>query len=77
MVLGWPTWGLTLKYADCFIITYDQFKDYLDNARTILTDMNYHQGDRKFPNECNMAIYLNPKYYSVVDFEKLLSFTDV
>lgn len=58
-----------------YILSFEQFQSYLDNAREILTDMNYVHGDRLFDNEYQYVIHENPKNYSVVDFRQLVSLT--
>lgn len=57
--------------VEFYMLPYEQFQLYLDNAREILTDMNYVSGDRLFDNEYKYVIHQNPKNYSVVDFEKV------
>ncbi len=66
----------TKFYVGRYFISFKQFQSYLENAKTILTDMNYVQGDRLFDNEYGYIIHENPKNYSVVDFEALLPLTD-
>lgn len=58
-----------------YILTFEEFQLYLDNARAVLTDMNYVDGDRLFDNQYDYVIHQNPKNYSVVDFGSLLPLT--
>lgn len=59
-----------------YFLSFEEFKLYLDNAREILTDMNYVSGDRLFDNEYDYVIHENPRNYSVVDFQSLLPLTN-
>ena len=64
------------KQDDYLEISFVQFLDYIENAYKVLTDMNYVSGDRLYKNEYDLEIYENPKNYSVVDFNQLLTLTD-
>ena len=60
------------KYLE---ISFNDFYNYVENAKTILTDMRYIEGDRLIPNDYNLKIYENPKNYSVVDLKQILPIT--
>lgn len=54
-------------------ISYDEFDQYLNNAKTVLTDMSYVEGDPKEDNPYGLDLVKNPKNYSVVDFKAISS----
>ena len=61
---------------DYLELSFEAFLNYVNNAREILTDMNYFSGDRLYENNYCLEIYENPKNYSVVDFKTLFSLSD-
>lgn len=67
------------EYFNCsgkFRISYEDFQKYLDNAISILNDMNYYDGDKLVSNNYGLEIYENPMNYSIVDFRKLTPMDD-
>lgn len=57
-------------------ISFNDFYNYVENAKNILTDMKYIEGDKLIPNDYNLKIYENPKNYSVVEVNSLLPITE-
>ena len=61
--------------TDYYELSFPKFNEYITNARTILRDMNYVEGDRLVPNFYNVKVYENPKNYSIIDFQSLQPIT--
>ena len=61
---------------DYIEISFDDFYNYTENARRVLTDMNYVSGDRLADNDYGFIIYENPKNYSVVELNSILPISD-
>ena len=65
----------TNNTAEYYYISFSQFYNYVENAKNILTDMQYLEGVRLVTNKYNIVVYENPKNYSVVDLNKILPIT--
>lgn len=57
-------------------ISFNDFYDYVENAKNILTNMQYIEGDRLVANKYEIKVYENPKNYSVVELDSLLPITE-
>ena len=57
-------------------ISFNDFYNYVENAKEILTDMKYIEGDRLIQNNYNLTIYQNPKNYSVIELNSILPITE-
>ena len=52
-------------------ISFNDFYNYVENAKEILTDMKHIEGDRLIQNNYNLTIYQNPKNYSVIELNSI------
>lgn len=59
-------------YNGRYEITFLNLLIYIENAKKILNDMNYYEGDIIVNNLLGYDVYKNPKTYSVVNFSELL-----
>lgn len=53
-------------------ISYDSILKYIANAEEKLHQMKYVEGDKKVTNRYGVAVYENPRNYSLVDFEQVI-----
>ena len=53
-------------------ISYDSILKYIANAEEKLHQMKYMEGDKKVTNRYGVAVYENPRNYSLVDFEQVI-----
>ncbi len=53
-------------------VSYDSILKYIANAEEKLHQMRYMEGDKKVTNRYGVAVYENPRNYSLVDFEQII-----
>lgn len=53
-------------------VSYDSILKYIANAEEKLHQMRYMEGDKKVTNRYGVAVYENPKNYSLVDFKQII-----
>lgn len=62
------------------IISFEALMDYVANAREILSDMQYYEGDRTVEGKYGLGIvdkiYENPRNYSIVELKEVLPLTN-
>lgn len=63
------------KELDYYQISFQNILDYIENAKLVLNEMRYIEGDQIAQNQFGLEIYKNPKKYSVVNFKELIPMT--
>ncbi len=61
-----------LTDSDIKSVSYDSILKYIANAEEKLHQMRYMEGDKKVTNRYGVAVYENPKNYSLVDFKQII-----